>query len=67
MNPPPFEQAAGGKGGNMANKVLDGMRVAILVTDHFEQAEMTEPRKALKAAGAETVYSSHRTAERYRG
>lgn len=39
----------------MTDKVLDGMRVAILVTDHFEQAEMTEPRKALKAAGAETL------------
>lgn len=34
---------------------LDGMRVAILVTDDFEQVEMTEPRKALKAAGADTV------------
>jgi len=27
------------------------MRVAILVDTDFEQAEMTEPRKALEAAG----------------
>jgi protease I len=32
---------------------LDGMRVAILVTDGFEQVEMVEPRKALNQAGAE--------------
>lgn len=35
----------------MANK-LDGKRVAILVTDGFEQSELTEPRKALEQAGA---------------
>ena len=29
-------------------------RVAILVTDGFEQVELTEPRKALERAGAET-------------
>jgi protease I len=33
---------------------LDGMKVAILVTDGFEQVEMTEPRQALEAAGADT-------------
>jgi hypothetical protein len=33
---------------------LDGMKVAILVSDGFEQIEMTEPRKALDAAGAQT-------------
>jgi protease I len=33
---------------------LDGKRVAILVTDGFEEVELTEPRKALDAAGAET-------------
>jgi len=33
---------------------LDGCRVAILVTDGFEQVEMTEPRKALDEAGAQT-------------
>jgi protease I len=33
---------------------LKTKRVAILVTDGFEQVEMTEPRKALERAGAET-------------
>ena len=31
---------------------LDGKRVAVLVTDGFEQAELTEPKKALEQAGA---------------
>jgi protease I len=39
---------------DMATNTLDGLRVAILVTDGFEQVEMTEPRKALDAAGART-------------
>ena len=34
---------------------LKGMRVAILATDGFEQAELVDPRKALDAAGATTV------------
>ena len=38
----------------MANENLNGLKVAILVTDGFEQVEMTEPRKALNQAGAET-------------
>lgn len=38
----------------MATKTLDGLQVAILVTDGVEQVEMTEPRKALDAAGART-------------
>jgi protease I len=38
----------------MASTQLDGMRVAILATDGFEQAELLEPRKALDAAGANT-------------
>jgi protease I len=33
---------------------LTGTKVAILVADGFEQVEMTEPRKALDEAGAET-------------
>jgi len=37
----------------MAGK-LDGKKVAILVTDGFEQVEMTKPREALNQAGAET-------------
>ena len=31
---------------------LEGVRVAIIVSDDFEQAEFTEPRKALEQAGA---------------
>ncbi|HZI84604.1 MAG TPA: DJ-1/PfpI family protein, partial [Casimicrobiaceae bacterium] len=37
------------------NASLNGKTVAILATDGFEQAELTEPRKALDAAGAKTV------------
>jgi PfpI family intracellular protease len=38
----------------MANESLKGLNVAILVTDGFEQVELTEPRKALDEAGAKT-------------
>jgi PfpI family intracellular protease len=38
----------------MADESLKGYRVAILVTDGFEQVELTEPRKALDEAGAAT-------------
>ena len=31
---------------------LDGVKIAILVDDLFEQAELAEPKKALEAAGA---------------
>jgi protease I len=37
----------------MARK-LDGKKVAILVTDGFEQVELTKPREVLDQAGAET-------------
>src|SRR3982751_1667404 len=33
---------------------LTDLKVAILVAEGFEQQEMTEPRKALEQAGAET-------------
>lgn len=36
----------------MANE-LNGMKVAILVADGFEQVEVREPRKALEQAGAQ--------------
>jgi protease I len=36
------------------NKRLDGLRVAILVSDDFEQAELVEPKKALEQVGAIT-------------
>lgn len=38
----------------MASHKLDGLTVAILVTDGFEQVEMTAPREALDDAGADT-------------
>jgi deglycase len=41
----------------MANK-LEGKKVAILVANGFEQVELTEPRKALEQAGAQTVIVS---------
>jgi protease I len=37
---------------------LDGKKVAILVTDGFEQVEMTKPRQALQDAGAEATIVS---------
>ena len=50
----------------MAEELLKGLKVAILVTDGFEQVELTEPRKALDEAGAETRVVSPK-AERVRG
>ena len=38
----------------MAPDNLNGLKVAILITDGFEQVEMTEPRQALDQAGAKT-------------
>lgn len=38
-----------------SEKKLKGYRVAILATDLFEEAELTETRTALQEAGAETV------------
>src|ERR1700737_2703800 len=44
----------------MAEQNLEGMKIAILVTDGFEQVELTEPRKALDKAGADTKVVSPR-------
>ncbi len=44
----------------MAAASLTGLKVALLATDGFEQAELTEPRKALDAAGADTEIVSPR-------
>ena len=39
---------------------LDGLKVAVLVTDGYEASELTEPVKALRDAGAEpTIISDH--------
>jgi protease I len=51
---------------NMAEQTLKRMKVAILVTDGFEQVELTEPRKALDQAGADTGVVSPKDA-RVRG
>jgi len=42
---------------------LKGKRVAILVTDGFEQIEMTGPRTALEEAGAVTILISPKSGE----
>ena len=39
-------------------KPLEGKKIAILETDGVEQSELTEPRKALDEAGANTVLIS---------
>ena len=38
----------------MSDKPLVGKKIAILVADGFEQVELTGPREALDAAGADT-------------
>jgi len=53
------ESRAGGRvwkeqGGILMERSLAGKKVAILVADGFEQVELTEPRRALEAAGAKT-------------
>jgi protease I len=50
----------------MANERLQGLKVAILVTDGFEQVELVEPREALEQAGADTCVVSPKT-NRVRG
>ena len=45
------------------NTKLDGVRVAILATDGFEQSELFEPKKALEEAGAEVSIVSLQTGE----
>lgn len=39
---------------------LSGMKVAIIATQNFEESELTEPKKALEAAGAKTVVISNK-------
>jgi protease I len=50
----------------MADGNLNGLKVAILVTDGFEWVELVEPRKALDQAGAVTRVVSPRK-DRVRG
>jgi protease I len=44
----------------MANN-LNGLKVAVLITDGFEEVEMTQPRQALDQAGAQTSIVSPKT------
>lgn len=45
------------------SKSLSGKRVALLVTDGFEQAELTGPKEALEALGATAEILSAKTGE----
>jgi protease I len=42
----------------MMEQTLNGKRIAILVENGFEQVELTEPKRALEEAGAETYIVS---------
>lgn len=42
----------------MTNEPLRGLKVAILITDGFEQVEMARPRRALEDAGAQALIVS---------
>lgn len=50
-------QSESGKSGNGE---LAGLRVAALVDDHFEEVELTEPKRALERAGARVDIISRR-------
>lgn len=47
----------------MSENQLQGLRVAILATDLFEEAELIEPRKALQDAGAQVVVIAPKAGE----
>ena len=47
----------------MSKHKLEGLRVAILATDLFEEAELVEPRKALQEAGARTFVIAPKSGE----
>lgn len=42
----------------MSETQLPGIKIAILATDGFEEAELTQPRAALEKAGAKTILIS---------
>ena len=42
----------------MTNETLNGLKIAILIEEGFEQVEMVKPRQALDEAGAETCIVS---------
>ena len=47
----------------MQGNTLQGMRVAMIVDNDFEQAEFTEPKKALEQAGAQVTVISPQTGQ----
>jgi protease I len=47
----------------MPSLPLQGLRVAILATDDFEQSELAEPKRALEEAGAKAVIVSPTSGE----
>lgn len=46
-----------------ANENLNGMRVAILVVDGFEQVELTDPQEALEKQGVSTTVISRKAGQ----
>src|SRR5579862_7317129 len=51
----------------MSEKRLSHMRVAILASDGFEQAELEKPRKALEDAGAKTFVIAPKPGKKIQG
>lgn len=47
----------------MEERTLDGLQVAILVTDGVEEIELTDPREALEQAGARTMLIAPKAGE----
>lgn len=47
----------------MEERTLDGLQVAILVTDGVEEIELTDPREALEKAGARTMLIAPKAGE----
>lgn len=47
--------------------MLDGRRIAILAEQDFEDAELTEPLRAMKAAGARVIIVGSGSQRSYRG
>lgn len=56
-------KSAGLSDKKLSEKNLSGKKVALLVTDGFEEVELTSPREALQKAGAETVLVSLKPGE----
>lgn len=49
----------------MAEQKLNGLRVAVLATDGFEEAELIKPKQALEAAGAQVSIIAPKSGEIY--